>query len=102
MHDHRRPMRQDAAAAEALDREALFARVREELLGACFSTAKELRHLAERCGFQFVPVEVVRAEERQVHMLLHPAGLGEVHVHAHRSQHWHPFYLRSVERGVPA
>ncbi len=78
-------------------RDDLFARLRHELAGCYFSTAKELRHLAERAGFPFVAVDVVSPGELEIHMLLRPQGIGEVHVRAEREQHWHPFYIRSVE-----
>jgi hypothetical protein len=54
--------------------------------------------LVARCGFSFVPVEVVQVGEERVHLVLNPDGLGEVHVHADRAQSWHPFYIRAVER----
>ncbi len=91
-------MGEDTAATGQKDGESLFARMRDELMGCSFSTAKELRHLAERCGFSFVPVEVVQVGEERVHLVLNPDGLGEVHVHADRAQSWHPFYIRTVER----
>jgi hypothetical protein len=72
-------------------------RIRQELAGRCFTTAKELRHIAEGAGFNFVPIEVVHAGEREAHMVLHPSGVGEVHVRATRAQGWHPFYIHTVE-----
>jgi hypothetical protein len=75
----------------------MLTKIRRDLLGRYFSTAKELRHLAESCGFSFVPVEVVEPGEREIQLVLRPQGLGDVLVHAARSQHWHPFYIQSVE-----
>jgi len=89
-------------ATTGLDRESLFAHIRETLTGACLSTAGQLRHMADRSGFSFVSVEVVDARETQVHMLLRPKDLGEEHVFAERSQHRRPFLIRSVARGAPA
>lgn len=94
-------MNEDAAVSDQQDRESSFVRIRDELMGRSFSTAKELRHLAERCGFSFVPVEVVNVGETQAHMLLRPKGLGEVHLHADRIQHWHPFRIYAVEHTPP-
>jgi hypothetical protein len=94
-------MNEDTATIDQKNSDRSVTRIRDELVGRSFSTVKELRHLAERCGFSFIPVAVVNADERQAHMVLNPKGLGEVHVHADRSQRWHPFHIHIVERRAP-
>jgi hypothetical protein len=74
-----------------------FAQIQRELMGRCFSNKKELRHLAEGAGFNFVPVEVLEGGDREILAALRPKGVGEIHVRAHRSRLWHPFYVTSVE-----
>jgi mannose-6-phosphate isomerase-like protein (cupin superfamily) len=89
-------------ASPEQERECVVSRFREELVGAYFSTAKELRHMAERCGFNFVPVEVVNADDRSAHLVLSPKGVGELHVHAERARHWYAFHIRRIESAVAA
>jgi hypothetical protein len=95
-------MTNPAATDHPMNEAKRFARIRRELLGSSFSTLKELRHKAESCGFSFVPVDTVHATDRQVHAVLKPEGVGEIHVYADRSQHWHPFHIRQVGRPATA
>jgi hypothetical protein len=70
----------------------------EALLGAAFTTPKELRHIAEQTLDRlFVPTEVVSEHELDADLLLRPEGLGEVHVHAEREQPWTPLVVTRVD-----
>jgi hypothetical protein len=70
----------------------------EALLGAAFTTPKELRHIAEQTLDRlFVPTEVVSEHELDADLLLRPDGLGEVHVHAEREQPWTPLVVTRVD-----
>ena len=69
-----------------------------ELVGATFSSAKELRHLAEReMGELFVPVELLAESEHVAVFTLHPSSLAPLLVHAERERHWSPFRITRVE-----
>ncbi|HEU0054087.1 MAG TPA: hypothetical protein VFQ39_12965 [Longimicrobium sp.] len=71
----------------------------DELVGALFTTPKELRHLAEQSlGQLFVPTEVVHAGERAAILVLRPAGQGRIVVHAQRERPGYPFNITRVER----
>lgn len=78
----------------------------EGLMGALFTTAKDLRHLAEQAlGQLFVPVEVLSSGADHADVVLRPAGLGEIIVHAERERHWYPFQITRIEhvdRDAPA
>jgi hypothetical protein len=70
----------------------------KELVGAVFTTPKELRHLAEReLGELFVPVEVLAESAHTAVYTLHPGSLAPLLVHAERSRHWFPFRVTRVE-----
>ena len=70
----------------------------EALIGTMFTTAKELRHLAEQAlGQLFVPTEVLTADERTADLVLRPSGMGEILVHAERERHWYPFQITRVD-----
>jgi hypothetical protein len=70
----------------------------EELLGNLFITPKELRHLAERSlGYEFIPVELLHEDESSADLVLRPAGIGEIHVHAERERHWYPLQITRVD-----
>jgi hypothetical protein len=70
----------------------------EELLGLVFSTPKDLRHSAEQVLDQeFVPTEVVSADENSADLRLRPAGMGEIIVHAERERHWYPYEITRVD-----
>jgi hypothetical protein len=69
-----------------------------ELVGAMFTTPKELRHLAEReLGELFVPVEVLAESAHTAVYTLHPGSLAPLLVHAERARHWYPFRVTRVE-----
>jgi hypothetical protein len=71
----------------------------DELIGAVFVNAVELRHLAEQeFGALFVPTEVVASSERQATFALQVPGVGRLAVHARREREWHPFHITAVER----
>lgn len=68
------------------------------LLGATFTTPKDLRHLAEQClGQLFVPTEVVHAGDRAATLVLRPEGMGEILVQAERERHFSPYVITRVE-----
>jgi hypothetical protein len=70
----------------------------EELLGALFTTPKELRHLAEQSlGQEFVQTELVHEDETVAELILRPAGMGAIHVHAERERGWYPFHVTRVD-----
>jgi len=87
----------DGAAAEATLAEGA-APVLTELVGAMFTTPKELRHLAEReLGELFVPVEVLAESAHTAVYTLHPGSLAPLLVYAERARHWYPFRVTRVE-----
>ena len=63
-----------------------------------FTTAKQLRHLAEGAGFDFVPIDVVYMGEHEAEFLLKPDAYPAVRVRARREQPWHPFHVTEVRR----
>ena len=70
----------------------------EELLGIVFTTPKDLRHSAEQVlGQEFVPTEVVCEDDTTADLVLRPAGMPEIHVHAERERHWYPYQITRVE-----
>jgi hypothetical protein len=70
----------------------------EELLGAMFTTPKELRHLAEQnLGQLFVPTEVIHEDEQVADLVLRPTGMGSIYVHAERERSWYPFHITRVD-----
>ena len=70
----------------------------KELVGAMFTSPKELRHLAEReLGELFVPVEVLAESAHTGVFTLHPGSLAPLIVHAERERHWSPFRVTRVE-----
>jgi hypothetical protein len=70
----------------------------EELLGIVFTTPKDLRHSAEQVlGQEFVPTEVVSEDEQTADLVLRPAGMPEIHVHAERERHWYPYEITRVD-----
>jgi len=71
----------------------------DELIGAVFVNAVELRHLAEQeFGALFVPTVAVSTSERHATFALQVAGIGRLTVHAQRQREWHPFHITRVER----
>lgn len=80
-----------------MERNESMERIRQELLGRYFSTRGELRHIAERAGFDFVPVEMLLEADHEALVALRPKGVGEVRVHAERPVSWQPFYITAVE-----
>lgn len=68
-----------------------------DLVGAVFTGAKELRHLAEQLyGEEFVPVRTLADSGHFGVFALDGPG-GRVMVHAERERHWHPFRITRVE-----
>lgn len=72
-------------------------RIREELVGRYFSNKSELRHIAERAGFTFVPVEFLSEDDHEAVVALRPEEVGEIRVRAVRPVSWQPFYITAVE-----
>ena len=83
----------------SIDREATETEaVAEELLGIVVTTPKELRHSAEQVlGQEFVPTELIAEDECTADLVLRPAGLPEIHVHAERERHWYPYQITRVD-----
>ncbi|HKP73889.1 MAG TPA: hypothetical protein VJT67_00030 [Longimicrobiaceae bacterium] len=68
------------------------------LVGAMFTSAKELRHLAEQeLGELFVPVEVLAESDHSAVYALRSDSAGRILVHAERGRHWYPFRVTYVE-----
>jgi hypothetical protein len=68
------------------------------LVGAMFSTPKELRHLAEQqFGDLFVPTEVISENAHSAVIALRPDNVGTLVVHAERERHWYPYRVTRVE-----
>lgn len=88
----------DPGTAEAMESSNVRAQIRAELMGRSHASADELKSRAESCveGAP-VPVDVLEANDREIHLILRPAEEGEVHVYAERTYPWHPFYVRAVE-----
>jgi hypothetical protein len=80
-----------------MDAENKLGRLRKELLGRHFSNRSELRHIAERAGFDFVPVEIIEEGDTEAWAALRPKGLGEVRVRGERNMHYQPFHITNVE-----
>jgi hypothetical protein len=78
------------------NRQRLLQQIREELLGRYFSNKSELRHMAERAGFNFVPVEFLTRGDQAALVVLRPAGVGDIHVRAVRPVPWQPYYITDV------
>lgn len=73
------------------------------LVGAMFTSAKELRHLAEQeLGELFVPVEVLAESDHSAVYALRSDAAGRIVVHAERGRHWYPFRVTYVEADGPA
>ncbi|HEX8244262.1 MAG TPA: hypothetical protein VF541_12215 [Longimicrobium sp.] len=70
----------------------------QELVGATFTSPKDLRHLAEQLfGEDFVPTTVL-AESAHFGVFALDAGeQGRVVVHAERGRHWFPFRVTRVQ-----
>ena len=77
--------------------EQLIQRIREQLLGRYFSNKSELRHIAEGAGFDFVPVEFVSSDEKEVLVTLRPKGVGEIRVQGVRTVPWQPYHIVEVQ-----
>ena len=93
---HAAPSVETKAADGAPDESAVP--VLTELVGAMFTTPKELRHLAEReLGELFVPVEVLAESAHTAVYTLHPGSLAPLLVYAERARHWYPFRVTRVE-----
>jgi hypothetical protein len=73
----------------------------QDLVGAVFTSAKELRHLAEQLyAEEFVPVRTL-AESGHFGVFALDGPAGRVMVHAERERHWHPFRITRLEAGGP-
>jgi hypothetical protein len=76
-----------------------FAMIGHELVGALFTTPKDLRHQAEQeLGQLFVPTEVLYKSPSRLIASLRVQGVGLLVVHAERQRHWQPFHITRVER----
>lgn len=74
----------------------------QELVGAMFTTPKDLRHLAEQqFGEEFVPTRVLAESAHFAVFSLDSDARGAVIVHAERDRHWYPFRITRVEAAGP-
>lgn len=70
----------------------------QELVGATFTSPKDLRHLAEQLfGEDFVPTQVLAESAHFAVFALSAGEQGRVVVHAERARHWFPFRVTRVE-----
>lgn len=73
---------------------------RDRLMGALhdlsFTTSKQLRHVAEGAGFDFVPTDVIAMGELEAEFVLRADDLPPVRVFARRAQPWHPYHVTDV------
>jgi hypothetical protein len=81
--------------------EHLIRRVREHLLGRCFSHPSELRWIADGVGLPSTPVEMRTHVNTEAAAVLQ-ATPREVHVQAVRPVVWRPFFIIDVSPGSPA
>lgn len=78
--------------------EQLIPATPHDLVGAMFTTPKDLRHLAEQqFGQLFVPVEVLAKSAHRATIELRLDSLGPVVVHAERARHWYPYRIVRVD-----
>lgn len=69
-----------------------------DLMGATFTTPKDLRHLAEQEFSElFVPTEVLAQNAVSTTIALNAGGHGRFVVHAERERHWYPYRIIQVE-----
>lgn len=69
-----------------------------ELMGATFTTPKDLRHLAEQeFGELFVPTDVLTQSATSTVIALRTDVHGRIVVHAERERHWYPYRIVHVE-----
>jgi hypothetical protein len=95
---HAAPGAAAAAAEEAFGPASGERTGARELLGAVFTSAKDLRHLAEQhFAEEFIPTRVL-AESSHFGVFALDAPDGRVTVHAERERHWHPFRITRVEQ----
>ena len=80
--------------------ERMLDRIRKELLGRYFSNRSELRHMAERAGFNFVPVEFTVLQDCEAVVSLRPkigeTERAEFRVLATRPVPWQPYRIIEV------
>jgi hypothetical protein len=70
----------------------------QELVGALFTTPKNLRHLAEQeFGQLFVPTELLMEGARHAMLALTVDRIGRVVVHAERPRKRNPFVVTRVD-----
>jgi hypothetical protein len=79
-------------------RQSRYLRLLRTVDDLSFTTAKQLRHLAEGAGFDFVPIDIVYMREHEAEFLLRPEAYPPVRVRARREQRWHPFHVTEVRR----
>lgn len=69
-----------------------------DLMGATFTTPKDLRHLAEQeFGELFVPTEVLTQNALSATIELTLGDHGRFVVRAERERHWYPYRITHVE-----
>lgn len=96
--------RTDARGSDARQRGAGDPRMAaaQELVGVMFTTAKELRHIAEQHFVEeFVPTETVEESAMRTVVALRTGALGTLLVYAERERHWYPFRAIRVDVARP-
>lgn len=84
------------AGTTVMTREKMIQGIRNELLGRYFSTRSELRQMAERAGFDYIPVEFLSLEGDSALTVLRPKGIGEIRVAATRPVAWQRYCITEV------
>ena len=96
--------RTDARGPDARQRGAGDPRMAaaQELVGVMFTTAKELRHIAEQhWNEEFIPTETVEESAQRAVVALRTDALGTLLVYAERERHWYPFRVIRVDVARP-
>lgn len=61
-----------------------------------FTTPKQLRHVAESAGYDFVPTDVIAMGDHDAEFVLRADDLPPIRVFAKRSQPWHPYHVTDI------
>jgi hypothetical protein len=93
-------MGEEPAADDERERQRLLAQIRNDLLGRSYSSLEDLRDRIDSRDVRMT-IEEVRSDEKGLHLIIRTPDGGEIHLHAERSQLWHPYYVRAVEAPPP-
>ncbi|HEU4561639.1 MAG TPA: hypothetical protein VFS20_27685 [Longimicrobium sp.] len=74
----------------------------QQLVGLMFTTAKELRHIAEQHFVEeFIPTRTVEETAQRTVITLRTESLGTLTVYAERERRWYPFHVIRVDVARP-